>query len=154
MKNKFKFKLILSVFVLALTKFHDRRKQDFRIKYKPIEMDFSLKTTWNGDNVAHDPVRLRLKVCEAKRSLEIFIEAPFFNKPSRPLQNPGDDFDLWNYEGLHKLNYKVSFERSFILFQVVEVFFLSDSGKYLELEFGPYVLNKFDDASISFDASV
>jgi hypothetical protein len=63
-------------------------------------MDFSIETTWNGKQIQHDPVKVQLRICDNKNALEVCIEAPFFNSPACPSKNiPGEDFDLWNYEG-------------------------------------------------------
>ena len=81
-------------------------------------MEFLIKKTWDNETVQHRPVRIRIEA-NSNHGLQIEIDAPFFGKPEKPVDKQiGEVFNLWDYE-------------------VVEVFLLSDSGKYIELEFGP-----------------
>merc|ERR1712012_471670 len=81
------------------------------------EASYSILTTWNGDEVRHDPASITLGATEGG-DLTLVIEASLlgdleFPPPNRPY--PG----LWNYE-------------------VVEAFFLDPvSVSYVELEFHP-----------------
>jgi len=82
-------------------------------------MDFSIDTTWNSGPLNHDPVKLTLNG-QSDGSLEVEIEAPFFNDPANPGGKPGlPFFGLWEYE-------------------VVEAFFLNDDNQYLEVEVCPW----------------
>lgn len=83
------------------------------------QLHFKITTTWNNETVNHEPVNITLDSDIDSSSLQIRIDAPFFNDPIRPSENIGEFFNLWDYE-------------------VAEVFFLNDEGKYLELEFGPH----------------
>ncbi|XP_059174841.1 UPF0462 protein C4orf33 homolog isoform X2 [Physella acuta] len=82
-------------------------------------MNFAIRTTWNGNCVKHEPVKISLAPA-ADGGMVIKILAPFFNSPPKPDGPPGQPFPgLWNYE-------------------VVEAFFLNDKDQYLEVELGPY----------------
>lgn len=83
------------------------------------KLSFLIKKTWNNKELEHLPVQIHLEQYD-DNNLLIKIEAPFFDSPSKPCQAPGEFFNLWDFE-------------------VVEAFFLSDSNRYIELEFGPYV---------------
>lgn len=82
------------------------------------KLSFLIKKTWNNKELEHLPVQIHLERFD-DNNLLIKIEAPFFDS-SKPSQAPGEFFNLWDFE-------------------VVEAFFLSDSNRYIELEFGPYV---------------
>lgn len=83
------------------------------------KLELSIEKTWDDQPVNHPPAKLILgQDPENPNFLNIHIKAHFFNDPAKPSEKQGDFFNLWDYE-------------------VVEAFFLSDSGKYLELEFGP-----------------
>ncbi|NXR01977.1 CD033 protein, partial [Sagittarius serpentarius] len=77
------------------------------------QMEFTIKHTWDGLPVSHEPVTIGLLLME--------VNAPFFNDPPAPLGEPGKPFSrLWDYE-------------------VVEAFFLSDrTEQYLEVELCPH----------------
>ena len=79
---------------------------------------FSIATTWDGQPVDHEPVKLTLE--GDGEDLVIRISAPFFGDPAPEGGKAGEAFfKLWEYE-------------------VVEAFFLNDKEQYLELEFGPH----------------
>ncbi len=63
-------------------------------------MEFAIKTTWDNESLKHEPVKLRLEISKTSKMIELEIAAPFFNSPSAPCEQPGANFDLWNYEGL------------------------------------------------------
>lgn len=83
------------------------------------QLSFHIETTWNNQTVYHEPVKITFESNLDLSNLTIKIDAPFFNDPPKPTKMIGEFFNLWDYE-------------------VVEVFFLNDEGKYLELEFGPH----------------
>ena len=70
-------------------------------------MEFCLFKTWNNQDIDHPAVRITLEkakpCCQGQQSEEellIKIDAPFFGDPAKPAsKEPGDVFDLWNYEG-------------------------------------------------------
>ncbi|XP_013092916.2 UPF0462 protein C4orf33 homolog isoform X1 [Biomphalaria glabrata] len=81
--------------------------------------NFAIRTTWNGNCVKHEPVKISLSP-SADGGMIIKILAPFFNSPGRPNGPAGQPFPgLWDYE-------------------VVEAFFLNDKNQYLEVELGPW----------------
>lgn len=82
-------------------------------------MNFLIEKSWNNNDLDHVPAEISLARVDDSY-LEILIRAPYFNSPSKPDQEPGVFFNLWDYE-------------------VVEAFFLADSNHYIELEFGPYM---------------
>lgn len=81
-------------------------------------MDVNIKKQWNGEEINHLPVNLKLNPEE--NGLKICISAPYFNDPAPDGERGKPLWLLWDYE-------------------VVEAFFLnSTTGEYLELEFGPH----------------
>lgn len=83
------------------------------------KLQFSITTTWNGQSVGHDPVKLSLQPAQDGGML-VQVDAPFFNSPPAPAGPPGQPFPgLWDYE-------------------VVEAFFLNDRDQYLEVELCPH----------------
>ncbi|XP_054058618.1 UPF0462 protein C4orf33 homolog isoform X3 [Rissa tridactyla] len=84
-----------------------------------MKMEFTIKHTWDGLPVSHEPVTIVLKSDNAGLLME--VTAPFINDPPAPLGEPGKPFSrLWDYE-------------------VVEAFFLSDRTEhYLEVELCPH----------------
>ena len=103
-------------------------KCDFKIleamslpKESKTEFEFKIRTTWD-DRVIQDHEPIELNFTGSNDSLFVNIKAKYFGDINdKPVGwRPGDFFNLWDYE-------------------VVEAFFMSDStGKYLEVEFGPY----------------
>ncbi|CAL4067950.1 unnamed protein product [Meganyctiphanes norvegica] len=84
-------------------------------------MDFSIETTWNGSALPQDQFHPKLILTgKPNGSLEVKIEAQFFNDPQDPGGKPGlPFFGLWEYE-------------------VVEAFFLNNDDEYLEVEVCPW----------------
>ncbi|KAM6270150.1 UPF0462 protein C4orf33 homolog isoform 1-T2 [Porphyrio hochstetteri] len=82
-------------------------------------MEFTIKHTWDGLPVSHEPVTIVLK--PGNEGLLMEVNAPFFNDPPAPLEEPGKPCSqLWDYE-------------------VVEAFFLNDrTEQYLEVELCPH----------------
>jgi len=79
---------------------------------------YSIRQQWDGRSTGHDPIELTLTPHSAGLDLE--VTAPFFNDPENPGGEQGEAFpQLWDYE-------------------VVEAFFLSDDGRYLEIELSPH----------------
>lgn len=86
----------------------------------PHKYTYSIEKTWDNEGLSYSPVDITLEQdSDDPHFLVIKISAPFYNDPAEPSSKPGEFFELWNYE-------------------VVETFFLSDSGKNIELEFGPF----------------
>jgi hypothetical protein len=81
------------------------------------QFDYSIDRTWNNLDLDHVPTKISLQT-SGENKLLIKITARFFNSPLKPKKEQGEFFNLWDYE-------------------VVEAFFLSDSGHYVEFEFGP-----------------
>jgi len=82
-------------------------------------LDYSIKHTWDGDAVPHDPVQVTLKG-PVNDGVELNIRAPFFDDSDMPPGKPGEPvWKLWDYE-------------------VVEAFFLGDDENYLEVEISPF----------------
>ncbi|KAK3719846.1 hypothetical protein RRG08_040148 [Elysia crispata] len=80
---------------------------------------FAIRTTWNGDCVKHEPIKISLRP-SADGGAVINVLGPFFNSPTKPNGPPGEPFShLWDYE-------------------VVEAFFLNDKNQYLEVELCPH----------------
>ena len=84
------------------------------------QFDYSIDRTWNNLDLDHVPAKIRLQPSADNNKLVIDISAKLFNSPPKPEKEQGEFFNLWDYE-------------------VVEAFFLSDSGHYVEFEFGPYI---------------
>ncbi|XP_074651960.1 UPF0462 protein C4orf33 homolog [Tubulanus polymorphus] len=84
---------------------------------------FTIDKQWDSTDVNHDKrveISLEPSTDNNSGSLIIKITAPFFDDPARPDGEPGEPFpQLWDYE-------------------VVEVFFLGDDEKYLEVELSPH----------------
>lgn len=82
-------------------------------------MEFTIRHTWDGLPLAHEPARLRLSAQHG--GLGLAVSAPFFNDPPAPAGEPGQPLGgLWDYE-------------------VVEAFFLNDrTEQYLEVELCPH----------------
>ncbi|KAK3724607.1 hypothetical protein QZH41_016407 [Actinostola sp. cb2023] len=79
----------------------------------------TIKTFWDGRPLDHDPVELCISSGPDGASIKVDVRAPIFNDPgcpASPAKQPCDE--LWEYE-------------------VVEVFFLGESERYLEVEFCP-----------------
>lgn len=65
-------------------------------------MEFTVKHTWDGLPVSHEPVTVELKPDSAGLLME--VNAPFFNDPPAPLGEAGKPFSrLWDYEGKFEL---------------------------------------------------
>ncbi|KAL3880799.1 hypothetical protein ACJMK2_033009 [Sinanodonta woodiana] len=80
---------------------------------------YTITKTWDNRDTGHAPIHLTLQRTDVHH-VQLTISAPYFNDPPNPGGTPGKPFQqLWDYE-------------------VVEAFFLSDDGKYLELEFCPH----------------
>uniref|UniRef100_A0A0B7B7P0 Uncharacterized protein n=1 Tax=Arion vulgaris TaxID=1028688 RepID=A0A0B7B7P0_9EUPU len=89
------------------------------IQFGTTRLNFAIRTTWNGDCVKHEPVKISLAP-SSDGGLLIKVLAPFFNSPAKPNGPAGQPFPgLWDYE-------------------VIEAFFLNDKDQYLEVEFCPY----------------
>ena len=103
------------------------------------QIKLRIEKTWDDQEIDHDAIEITLKEdANRKDTLIIQISAPFFNSPQKPNKNIGEFFNLWDYEGIKPktvINCKNTSPK--LMFLVVEVFFLADNGKYLELEFGP-----------------
>ncbi|BFZ15144.1 hypothetical protein BsWGS_18186 [Bradybaena similaris] len=83
------------------------------------ELNYAIRTTWNGDCVKHEPVKISLAPSHDGGML-IRVVSPFFNSPAKPNGPAGQPFPgLWDYE-------------------VVEAFFLNDNNQYLEVELCPH----------------
>jgi hypothetical protein len=63
------------------------------------KMQFAIETTWDSQKLKHEPVKFKFSLND-ENSLKIDIVAPFFNSPTKPNYNPGDNFNLWDYEGI------------------------------------------------------
>jgi hypothetical protein len=100
-----------------------------------MTLNFVIKTTWDNALLKHNGVEFAFK--KQDRDFIIDIKAPFFADPPAPQQMIGNFFNLWDYEGVLFFNSIIECLKRLFLNIVAEVFFLSDSGKYLELEFGP-----------------
>ncbi|XP_003745177.1 UPF0462 protein C4orf33 homolog [Galendromus occidentalis] len=81
-------------------------------------ISFDVSSTWDSQPLDHRPVRISIGR-EQNGTLPITITGPLFNSPPAPPEPKGNVPGLWDYE-------------------VAEIFFLGDFGKYLELEFGPH----------------
>lgn len=63
-----------------------------------MKMEFTVKHTWDGLPVSHEPVTIGLTPDSAGLLME--VSAPFFNDPPAPPGEPGKPFSgLWDYEG-------------------------------------------------------
>jgi hypothetical protein len=61
---------------------------------------YAIKTTWNGNPINHDTIKLVLSQNEQDRNyLDLDITSPFFNSPEEPAFEIGEFFNLWDYEG-------------------------------------------------------
>ncbi|CAG5118210.1 unnamed protein product [Candidula unifasciata] len=81
--------------------------------------NYAIRTTWNGDCIKHEPVKISLAP-SSDGGMIITVLAPFFNSPPKPNGPAGQPFPgLWDYE-------------------VVEAFFLNDKNQYLEVELCPH----------------
>jgi hypothetical protein len=81
--------------------------------------NFGIRTTWDGECVKHEMVKISLGP-SSDGGVLMKVVAPFFNSPGRPNGPAGQPFPgLWDYE-------------------VVEAFFLNDNNQYLEVELSPY----------------
>ena len=59
---------------------------------------YLIETTWNSLPIKqHRPAELSFS--QDNNSLIINTKAQFFDSPGKPEQNPGQDFNLWDYEG-------------------------------------------------------
>uniref|UniRef100_A0A8B9M5D2 Chromosome 4 open reading frame 33 n=1 Tax=Accipiter nisus TaxID=211598 RepID=A0A8B9M5D2_9AVES len=68
-----------------------------RLEY--MKMEFTIKHTWDGLPVSHEPVTIGLKSNNAGLLME--VNAPFFDDPPAPLGEPGKPFSrLWDYEAM------------------------------------------------------
>ncbi|XP_005104525.1 UPF0462 protein C4orf33 homolog isoform X2 [Aplysia californica] len=82
------------------------------------KLNFAIKTTWNGQCIKHEPMKVSLSPAEDGGCI-MKVSGPFFNSPAAPQGPPGPFDKLWDYE-------------------VVEAFFLNDKDQYLEVELGPH----------------
>uniref|UniRef100_A0A8V5FYT2 Uncharacterized protein n=1 Tax=Melopsittacus undulatus TaxID=13146 RepID=A0A8V5FYT2_MELUD len=63
-----------------------------------MKMEFTIKHTWDGLPVSHEPATIWLKSDNVGLLME--VSAPLFNDPPAPLGEPGKPFSrLWDYEG-------------------------------------------------------
>ena len=60
-------------------------------------MEFSITKTWDDHQLNHRPINIKLDT--ESNDLVININAPFFADPEKPNKEPGDVFNLWDYEG-------------------------------------------------------
>ncbi len=80
-------------------------------------LDIAIRQTWDGRPCEPaEVVGVRLEL--GREALDVFVEAPSFDDPA-PEAPPGALWGLWGFE-------------------VVEVFLLGDSARYLEVELGPH----------------
>lgn len=63
-------------------------------------LELVINKTWNGLDTSHtqNPVIFRLSSFD-ETAVEVEIDAPFFNSPSKPPNRVGEFFNLWDYEG-------------------------------------------------------
>lgn len=61
-------------------------------------MEYAIETTWDNKAISHSPVTFKFSAYN-ENNLLIEVTAPFFDSPAKPSQKPGDDFNLWDYEG-------------------------------------------------------
>lgn len=82
--------------------------------------NFTISQTWDGQQLSpQSQFHFRLYVDQESGSLIVEIDAPFFNDPKVPSSVPvGSMPGLWDYE-------------------VVELFFLGEDDRYLEVELAP-----------------
>ena len=84
---------------------------------QPLQCRLTIDQTWDGKSIPQH--QQSVVVCSlSEDKLNISVDAPFYDQDPPP-EPPGRLDGLWNYE-------------------VVECFLVGDSGRYLELEFGPY----------------
>ncbi|NXP00698.1 CD033 protein, partial [Certhia brachydactyla] len=106
------------------------------------EMEFSIKHTWDGLPVSHEPVPIGLRPDSAGLLME--VHTPFFNDRPAPPGEPGKPFGgLWDYEAwVFLVGWFGLFQLFFSTFQLA--FFLSGrTEQYLEVELclhGQYLL--------------
>ncbi|XP_028401964.1 UPF0462 protein C4orf33 homolog [Dendronephthya gigantea] len=83
--------------------------------------EYLIENTWHGDAIkSHDPVKLTLSASADNKYIVVKVDAPFFNDPGIPNAPAGEPCpQLWDYE-------------------VVEIFFLGEDTKYLEVELCPH----------------
>ena len=82
-------------------------------------MELVIDNLWNGQPITDHERKIRITCQSTEKGLEVKISAPFFDDPKPPGGQSGKPYDkLWDYE-------------------VVELFFLGEKEKYLELEFAP-----------------
>lgn len=86
-------------------------------------LSFTISKTWDGQ-VPEDKSEINIRLSLTEGNMVIQVDAPFYNDPPL-LSPPGSTPNLWDYE-------------------VVEVFFLGEDEKYLEVELAPKgSLNEF-----------
>jgi hypothetical protein len=70
-------------------------------KLNMARLEYVIKTTWDDQKHEHEPVTIKLEPDsdEPNNYLKLIIKAPFFNSPSAPDKQPGEYFNLWDYEG-------------------------------------------------------
>ncbi|XP_060602806.1 UPF0462 protein C4orf33 homolog isoform X1 [Ruditapes philippinarum] len=84
-----------------------------------LGLAFTIGKSWDGKDLSHQKAEIYLSK-GVSNEVVLSVRAPFYNDPPAPNGPVGQPFpQLWDYE-------------------VVEAFFLSDSGKYLEVELCPH----------------
>ncbi|XP_045204609.2 UPF0462 protein C4orf33 homolog isoform X2 [Mercenaria mercenaria] len=84
-----------------------------------LGLAFTIGQSWDGKDLAHQKAEVTISKGNGNHVV-MKVRAPFYNDPAAPSGPAGQPFpQLWDYE-------------------VVEAFFLSDSGKYLEVELCPH----------------
>ncbi len=78
---------------------------------------YTITTDWQGKEIPSG-AHVRWGVSFSSDGIQVEVEAPFYANP-RPSAPPGPTERLWEFE-------------------VVEIFFLGDDGRYLEVELGPF----------------
>lgn len=58
-------------------------------------MDFSINSMWNGENLSHPPMHLKLHPVSNEGYIKIDVNGKFFNDPL-PQTKPGNNFKLCN----------------------------------------------------------
>jgi hypothetical protein len=79
--------------------------------------EYTIRTTWQGKEIPADE-QVRWRLSSRANDLLVETDAPFYSNPA-PTALPGPIDRLWEFE-------------------VVEIFFLGDDDRYLEVELGPF----------------